>query len=120
MSNKTKMDLEHIANTIEDGRELVRILLAAGAVATAQDTQHGRTALHTAAMTNDVELVKIILDDGVDVNIRNVQNTIPLHVALARGSKSCVGMLLSAGANCNLQDDEGNNAFHIALLIQQK
>ncbi|KAF8398239.1 hypothetical protein HHK36_017165 [Tetracentron sinense] len=96
------------------GRELVRLLLAAGADPTAQDTQHGRTALHTAAMANDVELVKIILDAGVDVNIRNVQNTIPLHVALARGAKSCVGLLLSAGADCNLQDDEGDNAFHIA------
>lgn len=47
--------------------------------------------------------VQIILDVGVDVNIRNVHNTIPLHVALARGAKSCVGLLLSAGANCNLQ-----------------
>ncbi|KAJ0102481.1 hypothetical protein Patl1_05319 [Pistacia atlantica] len=65
-------------------------------------------------MANDVELVKIILDAGVDVNIRNMHNTIPLHVALARGAKSCVGLLLSAGANCNLQDDEGDNAFHIA------
>lgn len=37
------------------------------------------------------------------MNIRNVHNTIPLHVALARGAKSCVGLLLSAGANCNLQ-----------------
>ncbi|KAE8038428.1 hypothetical protein FH972_010939 [Carpinus fangiana] len=97
-----------------EGRELVQILLAAGADPTAQDAQHGRTALHTAAMANDVELVKIILDAGVDVNIRNVHNTIPLHVALARGAKSCVGLLLSAGANCNLQDDEGDNAFHIA------
>ncbi|KAK3025651.1 hypothetical protein RJ639_040637 [Escallonia herrerae] len=119
-----------------DGRELVKILLAAGADAAAQDTQHGQTALHTAAMANDVELVKlnlirdllqqIILDAGVDVNVRNVQNTIPLHVALARGAKSCVGLLLSAGANCNLQphlllhiclvdmNDEGDNAFHIA------
>lgn len=97
-----------------EGRELVRILLFAGADPTAQDAQHGRTALHTAAMANDVELVKIILDAGVDVNIRNVQNTIPLHVALARGAKSCVGLLLSAGANCNMQDDEGDNAFHIA------
>ncbi|KAK6928918.1 Serine-threonine/tyrosine-protein kinase, catalytic domain [Dillenia turbinata] len=96
------------------GRELVRILLAAGADPTAQDTQHGRTVLHTAAMANDVELVKIILSAGVDVNIRNVHNTIPLHVALARGAKTCVGFLLSAGANCNLQDDEGDNAFHIA------
>lgn len=97
-----------------EGRELVRILLAAGADPTAQETQHGRTALHTAAMANDVELVKIILDAGVDVNIRNAHNSIPLHVALARGAKLCVGLLLSAGANCNLQDDEGDNAFHIA------
>lgn len=44
-----------------------------------------------------------MLDAGVDVNIANVQNTIPLHEALKRGSNSCVGLLLSAGANCNFQ-----------------
>ena len=38
---------------------MVQILLAAGADPTAQDAQHGRTALHTAAMANDVELVKV-------------------------------------------------------------
>ncbi|KAK8574582.1 hypothetical protein V6N12_062272 [Hibiscus sabdariffa] len=86
-----------------EGRELVHLLLTAGADPTAQDAQHGRTALHTAAMANDVELVKIILDAGVDVNIRNVHSTTPLHVALARGASSCVGLLLSAGADCNLQ-----------------
>ena len=42
-----------------EGRELVRLLLAAGADPTAQDAQHGRTALHTAAMANDVELIKV-------------------------------------------------------------
>ncbi len=42
-----------------EGRELVQILLAAGADPTAQDAQHGRTALHTAAMANDVQLVKV-------------------------------------------------------------
>ncbi|CAI9297289.1 unnamed protein product [Lactuca saligna] len=54
-------------------RELVQILLVVRAEATAQDTQHGGTTLHTAAMTNDLELVKIIPYAGVDVNIRNVQ-----------------------------------------------
>ncbi|KAI4332960.1 hypothetical protein L6164_017825 [Bauhinia variegata] len=97
-----------------EGRELVQILLAAGADPSAQDAQHGRTALHTAAMTNDVELVKVILAAGVDVNICNVHNTIPLHLALARGAKSCVGLLLSAGADYNMQDDDGDNAFHIS------
>ncbi|OEL12851.1 E3 ubiquitin-protein ligase KEG [Dichanthelium oligosanthes] len=98
----------------KEGRELVRILLAAGADPTAQDDPHCRTALHTAAMIDDVELVKIILEAGVDVNIRNAQNTTPLHVALNRGANSCVGLLLAAGANCNIQDDDGDNAFHIA------
>nr|KAJ0211912.1 hypothetical protein LSAT_V11C400164390 [Lactuca sativa] len=41
-----------------NGRELIHILLAVVADATAQDTQHGGTTLHTAAMTNDLELVK--------------------------------------------------------------
>lgn len=97
-----------------EGRELVRILLAAGADAAAQDELHGRTALHIAAMVNDAELVKIIFEAGVDVNIKNVQNTTPLHVALNRGANQCVGLLLSVGADCNLQDDDGDNAFHIA------
>ncbi|CAL0335141.1 unnamed protein product [Lupinus luteus] len=97
-----------------EGRELVRILLAAGADPSAQDSQNGRTVLHTAAMTNDVDLVKVILAACVDVNICNVHNSIPLHLALARGAKECVGLLLAAGADCNLQDDDGDNAFHIA------
>lgn len=120
---------------LPEGRELVRTLLAVGADPTAQDDPHCRTALHTAAMIDDVELVKvkavwwlvfpytyllflltidnmtclcylfnqIILEAGVDVNIRNAQNTTPLHVALNRGANSCVGLLLAAGANCNIQ-----------------
>ncbi|KHN42863.1 E3 ubiquitin-protein ligase KEG, partial [Glycine soja] len=45
----------------------------------------------------------VILVAGVDVNIRNMHNGIPLHIALARGAKSCVELLLSIGANCNVQ-----------------
>ncbi|KAF7119469.1 hypothetical protein RHSIM_Rhsim13G0208400 [Rhododendron simsii] len=95
-----------------DSRELVKILLEAGANPEAQDAQNWRTALHTAAMANDVEM--IILDAGVDVNIRNMHHTIPLHLALAKGAIPCVELLLAAGADCNLQDDDGENAFHIA------
>ncbi|XP_020232484.1 methionine aminopeptidase 2-1-like [Cajanus cajan] len=33
---------------VDEGRELVQILLAAGADPSAQDSQNGRTALHTS------------------------------------------------------------------------
>lgn len=97
-----------------EGRELVRLLLAAGANPAAQDAENHQTALHTASAANDVELVKIILDAGVNANLRNVHGTIPLHLALAKGAKPCVELLLAAGADCNLQDEDGDNAFHIA------
>jgi hypothetical protein len=57
-----------------EGRELVRILLAAGADPTMQDYPHCRTALHTAAMINDVELVK------VKASVVNFPNTSLLFV----------------------------------------
>lgn len=52
--------VEHFfhCNCAIEGRELVRLLLAAGADPTAQD-DHGRTILHTAAMADDVDLVKV-------------------------------------------------------------
>lgn len=37
------------------------------------------------------------------MNIRDMHNMIPLHSALSSGAKSCVGLLLYAGANYNLQ-----------------
>ncbi|KAJ6302793.1 hypothetical protein OIU77_016813 [Salix suchowensis] len=97
-----------------EGRELVRLLLAAGANPAAQDAENHQTALHTASVANDVELVKIILDAGVNANLQNVHGTIPLHLALAKGAKPCVKLLLAAGADCNLQDEDGDNAFHLA------
>ena len=46
-------------NILTEGRELVRILLSAGADPTAQDL-YCRTALHTSAMVNDAELMKVV------------------------------------------------------------
>ncbi|KAG4947336.1 hypothetical protein JHK87_043343 [Glycine soja] len=100
----------------ESGERIGANFACCGADPYAQHSQHGWTALHTAVMTDDVELVKVILAAGVDVNIRNVHNGIPLHIALARGAKSCVELLLCIGADCNLQDDDdddGNTALHI-------
>ena len=41
-----------------EGMELVHILMVAGANPTAKDIQHGGTTFHTAAMFNDIKLLK--------------------------------------------------------------
>ncbi|KAL5147304.1 E3 ubiquitin-protein ligase KEG [Glycine soja] len=47
-------------------------------------------------------MLYVILTAGVDVNIRNMHNGISLHIALAGGAKSCVELLLSIGADLEL------------------
>ena len=47
--------------------------------------------------------LQIIVDAGVDVNIRDARNATPLQVALGRGANQCVGLLLEREADCNLQ-----------------
>ena len=55
----THLFISLLDNVLTGGRELVRILLSAGADPTAQDV-YCRTALHTAAMVNDAELMKVV------------------------------------------------------------
>ena len=52
------------------------------------------------------------------MNIRNVHNTIPLHLALAKGAKSCVKLLLSAGANCNLQVGPHISKYYVTIIYE--
>ncbi|GBG60914.1 hypothetical protein CBR_g16035 [Chara braunii] len=98
----------------KEARELVSLLLTAGADPTVVDSQRGQTALHAAAIAGDREMVEIILDAGVDVDIRDVHFCTPLHDALSRGRKDVVGLLLERGADCNAKDDDGNTTLHIA------
>lgn len=46
-----------------EARVLVKLLLGAGANPTAMDTQRGQTALHAAAIANDLQMVKVSEDD---------------------------------------------------------
>jgi E3 ubiquitin-protein ligase KEG len=43
-----------------------------------------------------------------------VHGTIPLHLALAKGAKPCVELLLAAGADCNLQVCDVSFSFEFA------
>lgn len=47
----------------------------------------------------------------MNANLRNVHGTIPLHLALAKGAKPCVELLLAAGADCNLQVCDVSSSF---------
>jgi ankyrin repeat protein len=80
--------------------EIINTLLAAGADINWQDSTFGATALIRAAYSDyaDTERVKLLLDRGADINIRDSKGDTALRIAKRKGATKVVAMLVSAGA----------------------
>ena len=76
--------------------EIVRLLLAKGADPKA--TAEGGTTLLAAATANDLDMVRLFIEKGVDVNAADAKGNTPLQFAASNGNLVMVKLLLSRGA----------------------
>ena len=67
-------------------------------------TLDGNTALHRAAESGDVDMLKLLLDRGANVNAQRKSGRTPLVSAVVFGHGAAVRYLLSKGAKANLGD----------------
>lgn len=75
----------------------------------------GRTALHLAVASENLEVVELLLQRGANVNARSRQGKLtPLHVAAAQGSVDLVEHLLAAHADVLMQTEDRQIALHYA------
>jgi ankyrin repeat protein len=72
------------------------------------------TALHNAASTSRVPIVKALLSNAADPNALTRHLLTPLHAAAASGSAECCRELLKAGAYVNSADDQYESPLHKA------
>jgi ankyrin repeat protein len=65
----------------------------------------GWALLHRAAELGNIEICKILLDAGADINIRSTWGWhTPLHLALGNGWLECALFLWEHGANVKIQN----------------
>jgi hypothetical protein len=75
----------------------------------------GQSPLHLAAMTDNVDVVRMLVDGGADVDVDEPGNHIrPLHNAATNGCSHVCEFLLKHGANMDAQTAQGNTALHLA------
>jgi ankyrin repeat protein len=137
---------------VEGHLEVVKLLIAHGADVNAPEAFYNRTALHGAAWFNHHEIVQMLIENGADLNPHSTwaDGETPLHFAARNGSAEAIqvlidadadldvqtevggtplinmlrkvarynpeiiSLLLTGGANPNLQDVDGNTALHYA------
>jgi ankyrin repeat protein len=63
--------------------------------------EYGETALHLAAGIGNEKIVKLLIDNGADINL-NLCKQAPLHRAITCSNEAVVKVLLDEGAEANL------------------
>lgn len=104
----------HMATRLGD-IEAVRSLLAAGCNVNIQNQSKnsgyfGAHALSEAAFWGQLEIAKLLIESGAEVNGQAERQITALHRAARLGNVEIVKVLLNAGANPKLSDDRGQTA----------
>jgi ankyrin repeat protein len=90
-----------------------RLLFAADPTLVTTRYRQDYTPLHFAAMYGHVKILELLLEYGVDVNLRRGNET-ALFIATSRGHRETVALLLDKGADIDAMSDSGNTALRIA------
>ncbi|MDP0561758.1 MAG: ankyrin repeat domain-containing protein [Candidatus Endonucleobacter sp. (ex Gigantidas childressi)] len=69
--------------------------------------------LHTAIMSNQVGVVKYLLEQGAEVNVENKAGKCPLLVAAKKGHKDIIKLLLGYNAYVDANDEELINSIMV-------
>ncbi|MYH29255.1 MAG: hypothetical protein F4137_10440 [Acidobacteria bacterium] len=90
--------------------ERVGVLIADGVDVNTSDGD-GTTALHWAALNDDVETARVLIEAGARVGAANRFAATPLALAAENGSAAFIELLLDAGADPDAASPEGETAL---------
>jgi len=100
--------------------EIVKLTLDRGAdIDAVSKNKFSATPLQGAAAMENLELARLLIARGANVNCRGEEGVSPLHEAAGSGQIELAKLLLDHGANLNAKDDKGKTPLTIALEYKQ-
>lgn len=77
----------------------------------------GNSGIHLAAAGANVEIIKLLLELGGNINILNKNNETALHIAIYTRDLDFIRFLISYGCDLNAQSFDGRTPLHIASYL---
>ena len=75
----------------------------------------GRTALLFAVVYNKTDVIRLLLQNGADVNKRNRHGDFtPVHLAAWNNNTEAIAMLMKHGASINITGNRGEKPIDVA------
>lgn len=96
--------------------EITQLLLSVGAKINGTDRQ-GLAPLHTQVWTGRLEVVKELLKNGADPNVRGPYHRTPAFFLAVGEVKEILDELIKAGLDLTIIDSKGNNACHAIAFL---
>lgn len=96
-----------------DHTKTIQLLVSAGADVNIRG-EHDSTALHSAALYGQNQIVRLLIQAGADVHTVTRNGSTPLHQAASNGNGETVRTLITAGADIQVRDNFGRTPLHSA------
>jgi ankyrin repeat protein len=94
---------------------ILKMLLKAGAGSSVNDaTDEGRTPLHAAVETSEVEMTKLLIENKADPKKKYNNGQTPLHVAATKQCVEIINILMDSKVDIEVEDCNGNTPLHLA------
>lgn len=112
----SEMHIHDIMEMLRNGKDIkVDVLLLVFKDNIDVKDQEGKTALMYSVLHRNMNLIKVILDNGANIDLQDKEGkTALMYAAMKDGKLEILKYLIKKGANLNLQDKEGSTALFIA------
>ena len=101
--------------------DMALLLIKKGADVNAKDSyQNGATPLYLAAENGHFQIVKILIENGAEINTQTNNGVTPLYQAAKNGFGEIVQLLIENGADINMKNKNDETALHAATQTGSK
>lgn len=114
--NSKGISVLHCAAIHRDPKLLQLLLTFSKKHLNARESEKGSTPLHLAIWSHSVESVEVLIEQKVDLNIRDHAGRTPLMLAARLNLPAIIDKLLNAGADVSLTQADRGTALHEAVM----